>query len=110
MSDSDEFCLTPEEINTKANSALNNLLPEKSKFRYEKVYNQFMEWKTRNGVSSFSENVFIAYFEELAQDKKPSSLWSIYSMIKSTINIKHQIACIFLVVDKVVYATIVFSL
>ncbi|KAJ8949546.1 hypothetical protein NQ318_005108, partial [Aromia moschata] len=40
-----------------------------------------------NGVTSFSENVLIAYFQELAEKIKSSILWRHYSIIK-TVNRK----------------------
>lgn len=39
---------------------------------------------------SFSETVFLAYFQHLAMTKQPT-LWSIYSMLKSTVNTKNNI-------------------
>ena len=50
-----------------------------------------MNWRGNNNVSSFSENVLIVYFEELSTILKPSTMWSHYSMIKATLNIKHNV-------------------
>ncbi|KAJ3655680.1 hypothetical protein Zmor_014801 [Zophobas morio] len=89
-SDSDELMCTPPEIIEKAKTAIENLLPKKSRDRYETVYHKFIEWKLKNKVNSLSENVMLAYFEELSTTMKPSSLWAIYSMLRATINIKHD--------------------
>lgn len=89
-SDSDPSC-TPPEILEKAQGATNNLLPAKSRERYEIVYKKFMDWRLKNKIESFSENVMLAYFEEISEPMKPSSIWSWYSMLKSTINIRHDI-------------------
>lgn len=35
-------------------------------------------------AQSFSENVFLAHFNEQTNKHKPSSLWCVYSMLKST--------------------------
>jgi hypothetical protein len=90
-SDSDEVILcTPPHITEKAKEATNNLLPKKSRERYDIVYKKFMEWRLKNNIKSFSENVLLAYFEELSSGMKPSSLWAIYSMLRTTINIKQN--------------------
>ncbi|KAK5645176.1 hypothetical protein RI129_006476 [Pyrocoelia pectoralis] len=93
MSDksNDEITSTPPDITEKAMVATNNLLPEKSRKIYEKFYNQFMEWRTKNNIASYSENVLIVYFEELSNKIKSPSLWTRYSIRKSTLNIKNQI-------------------
>ena len=70
-SDSDELMCTPPEIIEKAKTAIDNLLPRKSRERYEIVYQKFMEWKIKNKVNSLSENVMLAYFEELSTTMKP---------------------------------------
>ena len=92
MSDSDsEISPTPPEIVLQAATALNSILPEKSKDRYEKVYQKFIEWSMDNHVSTYSENVLLAYFNNLTKTYKPSSLWAIYSMLRATLNIRHNI-------------------
>ncbi|XP_073964583.1 uncharacterized protein [Choristoneura fumiferana] len=55
------------------------------------AYANFIQWKNSKNASSFSENVFMAYFSELAKRYKPSSLWCIYSMLKSTVQNKNAI-------------------
>ncbi|XP_059053089.1 uncharacterized protein LOC131847527 [Achroia grisella] len=67
------------------------LLTSKSWKKYMKAYYNFALWKKRKGVKSFSEPVFLAYFKELAKSKKPSTLWSTYSMLKSTVGNKNGI-------------------
>src|SRR5436190_9161851 len=88
MSDSEE---DPEELKTKDKLAIDKLLPAKSKGEYEQVYEWFMNWRGNNNVSSFSENVLIVYFEELSTILKPSTMWSHYSMIKASLNIRHNV-------------------
>ncbi|KAJ8912823.1 hypothetical protein NQ315_014406 [Exocentrus adspersus] len=60
-SDSD----TPAEVANIANIAVSNMLPAKSKLQYEK--------------------------EEKSKTLKPPTLWSIFSMLKSTLNLKENI-------------------
>ena len=69
----------------------NNLMPAKSQLRYEHVYKIFIEWQNENKFSSFSEDILIVYFDEKAKKLKPSSLWSIYSMLRVTIKLNHNI-------------------
>lgn len=45
----------------------------------------------RQKAQSFSENVFLAYFNELANKYKPNTLWCIYSMLRSMIRTKNGI-------------------
>ncbi|XP_073955259.1 uncharacterized protein [Choristoneura fumiferana] len=89
-SSSDVEC-TPPELQEAANVAINNLFPAKSKEKYLKAYENFMKWRNEKKVNTFSENIFLAYFSELAKSKMPSSLWAIYSMVKFTVNVKHNV-------------------
>lgn len=82
---------TPEHIQKVAESVINNLLPNKSGNRYWKEYELFMKWCGDNNVSVPNEYVLLAYFEYKSKHLKASTMWSIFSMLKSTINIKHNI-------------------
>lgn len=88
---SDYLPSTPEELIDIAKKTTENLLPKKSQKLYVKSYDKFINWKIDKKASSFSENVILAYFEELSKKFAPSSLWTEYSMLKSTLNIRHQI-------------------
>lgn len=58
MSESDsteEIVGTPPEIRQLAEHTTADLLPEKSKARYQVVYGKFMDWRLKNSVQSFSE-------------------------------------------------------
>lgn len=87
----DELNLTPPEILEAAKNAESNLLPKKSHSTYELTYQRFMEYRLKNNIGSFSEHVLMAYFDDLSKKMKSSTLWSIYSMLKSTLNIKHNV-------------------
>lgn len=82
---------TPPEIVQEAANSLAELVPRKSKERYETCYGKFMEWRASKSIKSFSENVLLAYFGKLSENYKPSSLWSIFSMLRSLLNLKHNI-------------------
>lgn len=88
-SDSDDE-MSPPNVTNLAKSEVNKLLPKKSRDRYENVYKKFMIWRQKHNISSFSENVLMAYFDELSNEMKPSSLWSIYSMLRSTLCLKQE--------------------
>lgn len=53
---------TSEEILNAAMEATSNLLPTKSKERYEKTYASFCEWRTKKTVTGADENVMLAFF------------------------------------------------
>lgn len=68
------------------------LYPVKSKARYEATYNMFKQWCVEKKINSFAEEnvllVLLAYFVERSQKlKSPASLWSEYSMLKTSISI-----------------------
>ncbi|KAJ3662126.1 hypothetical protein Zmor_006485 [Zophobas morio] len=90
MFDDDMDC-NPPELGEAAKKGIGNLLPEKSKSRYQKAYQAYTDWCAQNKVQNItSENVILAYFGVLSQDKKPSTLWTSYSMsmLQTTLNIK----------------------
>lgn len=83
--------LIPDEISEAAKAATYELLPLKSRQRYKLVYDLFKKWSNDKKVHIINEEVILAYFMEKSKILKPSSLWSNYSMLKSTINIKNNI-------------------
>ncbi|XP_012258559.2 uncharacterized protein LOC105687471 [Athalia rosae] len=76
---------TPSDFVDETKHVLINTLPAKSRTRYESIYDKFVEWRKKKNTTSFSENVLMTYFNELSKTLKPSTLWSQYSMLKSTI-------------------------
>lgn len=62
----------PENILNAAGEALNSLIPEKSKPRYEKAYNAFKQWQGGNKIDIVNENVLLAYFQQLVSYSKCS--------------------------------------
>ena len=86
-----EISCTPPEIAQAAKSVALNLLPEKSRSKYEMQYELFSKWRDSKGTKKISENILLAYFAEKAKVMKSSTLWSIYSMLRSTISVKHDI-------------------
>lgn len=89
MESSDEEL--PESILKAAEIANLDLLPSKSRHRYEKEYTAFTSWCGEKKIKSMKEEVFMAYFAELAKTCKPNTLWSRYSMLKSVIKIEKNL-------------------
>lgn len=91
FSDDSDFENIPDEIKEAATAATLDLLPNKSKGRYEIVYETFNKWQEKKAVSVVTEDVILAYIAEKAASLKSSSLWSHYSMLKATMLIKRNI-------------------
>lgn len=82
----------PADIQEAANRATLDLLPSKSRQQYDIAYNRFMEWcKLKKVEGKFSESVFLAFFMEKSKIWKSSTLWSNFSMIKASLNIKNDV-------------------
>lgn len=65
-----------------------DLLPKKSSDRYLLVYDTYKKWQAdnENNLSSSRESNLIIYFKGLQAKLKPPTLWSIWSMLKRTLN------------------------
>lgn len=81
----------PEEILAASYEASLNLLPAKSKIKYEKQYSEFIDWCNSKKVQPRKEEVFSAYFLEMSKIWRPNTLWSRYSMIKSVCKLKQDL-------------------
>lgn len=91
MSDS-EFECTPPELKKAAEKACEDLLPLKSKSRYEITYKAFKDWCFSKSVQNVnSENILMAYFSELSKTLKASTLWARYSMLRATLKIRENV-------------------
>lgn len=91
-SSEEEITLTPNTIMKRhAENVIEQILPSKSRRIYITAYENFMRWRAEKQVNSFSESVFLTYFDELSKKFKPSTLWSVYSMLKTTLVIKNDV-------------------
>lgn len=81
----------PDDIQEDAKLLNMSLLPDKSRFRYEKEYDIILNWMRERKVKKISEEVILAYFLKLSKTFQPPTLWSKYSMLRSTILIKEDI-------------------
>jgi hypothetical protein len=82
---------TSPELKNIADCAVSNLIPEKSKRQYDKCYNDFKERCNKNNVKTVSKNVVLAYLMEKSKTAKSSTLWSTYSILKLTLNLRDGI-------------------
>lgn len=84
-SSADEMLGTPPDIAEAASIVKNDLLPDKSRKRYERERSLFRIWCKKKNVTTLTENVMLAYFLEKSEVMKSSTLWSIYSMLKASL-------------------------
>lgn len=80
-----------DDIEESAKIAIQSLLPTKSKDKYEKAYRLFEDWSHQKGVTVITEAVLLAYFEQKSRVYQSSTLWSLYSMIRTTLSVKKNI-------------------
>ncbi|KAK4887576.1 hypothetical protein RN001_003847 [Aquatica leii] len=85
---------TPKHLTEKAVAVSLDLLPTKSKEKYLSCYDKFVKWKEAEGATSWSEDVLLSYFAEELSKYAPTTMWSIYSMLKTTISSKHNVVAI----------------
>ena len=81
----------PPEIVEAAKEVTLNLSPDKSKRLYVSAYNNFKPWRSTKKTTLFVEDVFLAYFKDILQTISPPTLWTRFSMVKTTIRTFDQI-------------------
>lgn len=69
----------------------NDKLPKKSEQKYKFHYNCFMKWRAENGKDDFTEETVASYFKDLSEKNLPSTVFCVYSMIRSVLNVNHNI-------------------
>lgn len=77
---------TPLDSGDASEIITENTLLMKSREKYQAIYKKFTQWREANNKDSLSQDVLLAFFVQLSEKMKPSSLWSHYSMLKHTIN------------------------
>ncbi|KAG4067601.1 hypothetical protein HA402_005373 [Bradysia odoriphaga] len=73
------------------NERMQHYLPDKSRGRYEAEYAKFMKWQEAQDTNSFAEDVLLRYFGEMAKTVAPTTLCTVYSMLKSMLSSKHNV-------------------
>lgn len=87
MSDSEQEQIEEAlDIAAAAEEALGELIPAKSRARYEKCYDNLIKWMEKNKVKSFSEETILAYIQKEYKDIAPNTKWSRFSMLKLMIS------------------------
>ncbi|XP_037043334.1 uncharacterized protein LOC119079493 isoform X2 [Bradysia coprophila] len=66
-------------------------LPDKSRVRYEAEYAKFMKWQEAQDTNSFTEEVLLEYFGEMAKTVAPTTLCTGYSKLKPMLSSKHNV-------------------
>lgn len=71
----------------------NDTLPKKSCDRYLLNYNNYKTWleKNSNSLSDSDEHNLVVYFQKLKDKLSPPTLWSVWSMLRKTLNVKDNI-------------------
>lgn len=85
--DSEESVCAPVELCETVEVITLDSLPTKSKSTYEGCYKTFSEWKKSVDVQNSSESTMLTYFTHLSRAYKPSTLWSHFSMLKTTLRV-----------------------
>lgn len=81
----------PNDVAEEAKSATFELLPPKSKVKYEKEYKNFKSWQNSRQIRGTNEDIMLSYFHGIGNVQKASSLWTRYSMLKSTLKVNENI-------------------
>ncbi|XP_072380784.1 uncharacterized protein [Diabrotica undecimpunctata] len=74
-----------ELISESENVATLDALPAKSKERYEKEFQLFDTWRKEKYFEGVNEEIMMEYLQGIGEVYKPSSLWTRYSMLKTTL-------------------------
>ncbi|XP_037024953.1 uncharacterized protein LOC119066533 isoform X3 [Bradysia coprophila] len=84
--DEDMECDAPTSFVKTNPGPMNNTLA-----KYNQTYLQFRKWNDSNGMRAISENVLLEYFEDVSTRSKPTTLFAVYSMLKSTFRSKENV-------------------
>ena len=84
QNDKFEMNCIPEDISNAASEACLQILLEKSKARYEKTYLNFQHWCNSKATNIINETILLAYMHKKSKIYKACSLWSQYSMLKTS--------------------------
>lgn len=80
-----------QEIIDEAAAATEDLLPTKTKGRYEKEYEEFCNWRRSRKVEGVNEDILLCYVSGLSKNFAPNSLWTKISMLKTCLKLRDNI-------------------
>ncbi|PSN52269.1 hypothetical protein C0J52_08336 [Blattella germanica] len=83
----------PMEIKEAAKAAEYLSLPPKSREVYEKEYEKFVLWRTLKHVDTTNETIMLAFISEQSKVYMPSTLWCLYSKVKTMVKFKEGVDC-----------------
>lgn len=63
------------------------LIPAKSKESYDKEFKTFEDWRKNRKIKGYNEDILLAYFHNYRKTLAPSSMWTKYSMLRSTLKV-----------------------
>jgi hypothetical protein len=86
-SDSDDI---PSDVEEAAQSAISSVIPNKSKAKYDLAYEKLEKWCEGKNIKHINEKILLAYFEG-KKTLKASTLWTLYSMLRSELSLKRNI-------------------
>jgi integrase len=86
-SDSDDI---PSDVEEAAQSAISSIIPNKSKAKYDLAYEKLEKWCEGKNIKHINEKILLAYFEG-KKTLKASTLWTLYSMLRSELSLKRNI-------------------
>ncbi|HJY23391.1 MAG TPA: hypothetical protein VJ279_10920 [Hanamia sp.] len=81
----------PDEIREIASAARENLLPTKSRHIYEDTYRTYQKWCSEKKIGKTTEDSILAFFHHVLSSYKSSSLWTKFSMLRTTIKLNDGI-------------------
>lgn len=67
------------------------LLPEKYKGKYENPNGKFDNWCKEKKVKMINEESLFVYFEQKPKVSKSSTLWSVYSTVRTILSVENNI-------------------
>ncbi|XP_031352052.1 uncharacterized protein LOC116180103 [Photinus pyralis] len=81
----------PPDVLADSMAASVDLLPEKTRERYQKEYEDFKEWLKIKRINLVNEDVLLAYVKGKSEMYSPNSLWTKVSMLKLTLKVYDNI-------------------
>lgn len=58
---------------------------------YEGRYNEFMRWRNSMNLTVTNQSTLLTYFEGLSEKWKPTTMWSVFSILKTMLMEKEKI-------------------
>lgn len=80
-----------EEVTKIASKVKEGLLPPKSKSLYEEAYCSYRKWCVKRNIVETTEDTILAYFDTELAPYKASTLWTKYSMLRTTIKLHEKV-------------------